>query len=117
MSLRGERGCFEADTVLLSMRYLSEFDMSGAGDHSLDAGADRRSWLDNSRVRPICWKETAAEEKQLFLAKRSFFRNFKSSLSWGPDVGRNRLPRAIRGNDRARFCLSKFSLAQEKEKG
>jgi hypothetical protein len=42
MNLRGEIDCFEADTVLLSMKYLSEFDMSGAGDHSLDAGADRR---------------------------------------------------------------------------
>jgi hypothetical protein len=90
------------------MMYLSEFDVSEGGDHSLDAGADRRSWLDNSGVRPICWKEAAAEEsKQLFLAKGSSFGKFdrksktNSSLSWGPGVGRKRLPRPIRGNDRA----------------
>jgi hypothetical protein len=64
MSLRGERGSFEADSVLLSIRHLSEFDISEAGEHSLDAGADRRSWLDNSGVRPICWEEAAAEEEQ-----------------------------------------------------
>ena len=118
MPQRRERGCFEADTVLLSMRYLTEFDIREAGDHSLDAGADRRSWLDNGGVRPICWKEAAAEEnKQLFLAKRSFFRKFKSSISRAPGVGRKRLPRAIRGNGRARFCLSKFFPCTGKRTG
>lgn len=106
------------------MRYLSEFDVSECGDHSLDAGADRRSWLDNSGVRPICWKEAAAEEsKQLFLAKGSSFGEFdrksktNSSLS-GVLVLEGSGSRGQFGEMIERdFVSPKFSLPQEKGKG